>query len=78
MFKLNTIVSIRPILENFHYVQTPVASLESVLKKLQKNGAIGKITRLDLEKHAVGVLFPRMNDILWFKTYELQTNRNGR
>ena len=75
MFTTNTIVSIRSNLENFHYSQSPVASLERVLKMLQKEGTKGKIIKDDPEKHAVGVLFPRMEDILWFKTYELQKVR---
>ena len=75
MFTTNTIVSIRSNLENFHYSQSPVASLERVLKMLQKTGAKGKVIKGDSEKHAVGVLFPRMEDILWFKTYELQKAR---
>ena len=75
MFKLHTIVSIRSDLANFHYSQSPVASLERVLKGLQKNGTKGKVIKDDFEKHAVGVLFPRMENILWFKTYELQKVR---
>jgi hypothetical protein len=64
MFKINSIVSIRPILESFHYVQNPFISLEPLLKKLQSSQATGMVKKVDPEKHAIGVLFPRMNNIL--------------
>jgi hypothetical protein len=75
MFKIDTIVSIRPILESFHYTQSPFVSLEPILKKLQSSKATGMVKKIDPEKHAIGVLFPRRSDILWFKTYELQRSR---
>jgi hypothetical protein len=50
-------------------------SLEPVLKKLQREKASGMIKKVDTQNYAVGVLFPKMKDILWFKTYELQRRK---
>ena len=74
MFNLDTIVTMRPDLQDFHYTQSPFMSLEPILKKLRHGKTTGLIKKMDTENHAIGELFPRMNTILWFKTYELQTN----
>lgn len=75
MFKIDNIVTIRPMLETFHYNQSPFMELDPILKRLQLKREAGMVKKIDNQKAAVGVLFPKMKELLWFKTYELQRGK---
>jgi hypothetical protein len=75
MFRVDNIVTIRPMIETFHYNQSPFIELDPILKKLQVRRETGMVKKIDNQKAAVGVLFPKMKELLWFKTYELQRGR---
>jgi hypothetical protein len=65
-------VRLNPGITKFHYETTPLFSLEYVLKKLQQNQIVGIVIRVDNSTEALGVQFPNMKDILWFKSFELE------
>ncbi len=75
MFKIDNIVTIKSVIDTFHYNQSPFVDLNPILKKLQVKKQSGMVKKVDNQKMAVGVLFPHMKELLWFKTYELQRGR---
>lgn len=65
-------VSLNPNISHFHYGTTPRFSLEYVLKKLQNDKTIGIVRRANNNTESLGVQFPNMKEILWFKPFELE------
>ena len=78
MFGLNTKVVIKKSVEKFHYSETPRYSLVRVLENLRKRGIYGIVRDINKDHNAVAVQFPKMQDFIWFKAYELQSLREGR
>lgn len=66
-------VALNPGIDSFHYENTPLFSLKIILKKLQQNGVMGIVRRVDKNTEAIGVQFPNMKDIIWFKPFELES-----
>lgn len=71
--RLNSNVTVRKSIQEFHYRSTPHVSLLPVLHKLQRTGARGIVRRYDSMNDAIAVQFPNHRDFLWFKTYEVDT-----
>lgn len=72
MFSINDRVVVRPEVDMFHYSETPRYSLVPVIAKLKRERKYGFIKRVDSSRSAVGVLFPGIRDLIWFKTYEVK------
>ena len=71
MQKISYIV-LNPRIGKFHYEETPHFSLRIVLQKLQKLQVKGKILKMSSDQQDVGVQFPNMKELLWFKAYEVK------
>jgi hypothetical protein len=75
-FNTNARVVIKSGIQQFHHGETPHYSLAPVLTKLQRKRAYGIVRKRDDVTGSIGVQFPGMKTILWFKEYEL-THLNG-
>ena len=68
---INNGVRLKQEIAVFHHQETPQCSLQPVLAKLQTHRILGRVRRVDDKSGSVGVQFPRMRELLWFKPYEL-------